>query len=102
MRCRRWRCWLGRRPAGDSEGKIPNVKPIEATVTFGPSPKPKEAIRPYWSQGLAGRQPLSFELLDVSVAIYYRSVTRSRLVVERVEFNSQRRAIRAEALYRTG
>jgi hypothetical protein len=45
---------------------------------------------------------LSFELLDVSVAIYYRSVTRSRLVVERVEFNSQRRAIRAEALYRTG
>ena len=67
--------------------------------------KGKEAIRPYWERGLATRPPLRFELLDVlagvnSVAIYYRSVTRSKLVVERIEFNSRRHAIRAEALYR--
>jgi hypothetical protein len=34
------------------------------------------------------------------VAIYYRNVTRSRLLVERWEFNLQRQAIRSEALYR--
>jgi ketosteroid isomerase-like protein len=67
--------------------------------------KGKEAIRPYWSKGIATQPPLSFKLLDVlagvnSVAIYYHSVTRSRLVVERLEFNSQRQAIRAEAIYR--
>lgn len=66
--------------------------------------KGKEAIRPYWSQSLAAKPTLTFELLDVfagvnSVAIYYRNVTRSRLVVERIEFNSQHQAIRSEALY---
>ena len=45
-------------------------------------------------QGLAAQPALRFELLDVfagvnSVAIYYHSVTRSRFVVERVEFNSK-------------
>ena len=69
--------------------------------------KGKDAIRPYWSKGLAVRPPLRFELLDVlagvnSVAIYYRSATRARLVVERVEFNRQRQVIRGEALYRPG
>jgi ketosteroid isomerase-like protein len=68
--------------------------------------KGKDAIRPYWSQGVALRPPAHFELIDVlagvnSVAIYYRSVTRSKLAVERFEFNSQRQVIRSEALYRT-
>jgi ketosteroid isomerase-like protein len=68
--------------------------------------KGKEAIRSYWAQGLSVRPPLRFELLDVfagvnSLAIYYRSVTRGRLVMERVEFDPQRRVIRGEALYRS-
>lgn len=69
--------------------------------------KGKEEIRPYWAKGLAARPLLRFELLDVlagvnSVAIYYRSVTRARLVVERLEFNAGRQVVRGEALYRVG
>jgi ketosteroid isomerase-like protein len=65
----------------------------------------KDAIRPYWAQGLAARPPLRFELLDVLsgidvVAIYYRSTTRGRVVIERLKFDQQRRVIEAEALYR--
>jgi hypothetical protein len=65
----------------------------------------KDAIRPYWAQGLAARPPLRFELLDVLsgidvVAIYYRSTTRGRVVIERLKFNQHRRVIEAEALYR--
>ena len=64
----------------------------------------KEAIRPYWSQGLAAMPQLRFELLNVmvgvnSVAIVYESVPLSRVVIERIEFDEQRRAVRAEALY---
>jgi ketosteroid isomerase-like protein len=80
--------------------------------------KGKEAIRPYWAQSVGVRPARRFELLDVlagvtSVAIYYRGVvrtrhvatydrnqSRSRYVVDRVEFNPQRQVIRAEALYR--
>lgn len=80
--------------------------------------KGKEAIRPFWAQRICVRPTPRFELLDVlagvnSVAIYYRSKTRtqhvatydrnqtrSRNVVERIEFNPQRQVIRAEALYR--
>ncbi|HVZ60723.1 MAG TPA: nuclear transport factor 2 family protein [Terriglobales bacterium] len=68
--------------------------------------KGKEAIRSYWAQALSGSPALRFELLDVlagvnSLAIYYRSVTRGRLVIERVEFDPQRRVIRGEALYKS-
>ena len=64
----------------------------------------KGAIRPYWSQGLAAMPQLRFELLNVmvgvnSVAIVYESVPLSRVVIERIEFDEQRRAVRAEALY---
>ena len=66
--------------------------------------KGKDAIRPYWAQGLAAQPKLTFELLDVlagvsSVAIYYRNVTRARSVVEWIGFDPQRRAIRSDILW---
>jgi hypothetical protein len=66
--------------------------------------KGKDAIRPYWGQGLARSPPLRFDLLDVmvgvnSIGIRYKSVTAGLTVVERIEFNQDRRAVRAEALY---
>jgi hypothetical protein len=66
--------------------------------------KGKEAIRPYWSQGLRATPALRFNLLDVLVgvnalAIVYESVTLARVVIERIEFDEQRRAVRAEALH---
>lgn len=65
----------------------------------------KRAIRAYWAIGLATLPPLQFELLDVLcgidvVAIYYRSATRGRRVVERLRFNKDRLAVSAEAIYR--
>ena len=66
--------------------------------------KGKEAIRGYWSRGLAATPQLHFKLLNVmvgvnSVAIEYKSATLSRVVIERIEFDDQRRAVRAEALH---
>lgn len=68
--------------------------------------KGKEAIRCYWSQGLATTSQLRFKLLDVvigvnSVAIVYESVTLARTVIERIEFDDQGRGVRAEALHGT-
>ena len=68
--------------------------------------KGKQAIRSYWTQALSVPPPLRFELLNVfagvnSLAIHYRSATRGRLVIERVEFDPQRRVIRGEALYKS-
>jgi ketosteroid isomerase-like protein len=64
----------------------------------------KEAIRAYWSQGLAATPNLHFKLLDVvvgvtSLAIIYESITLSRTVVERIEFDEHERAVKAEALH---
>jgi hypothetical protein len=62
----------------------------------------KAAIRPYWGAGIAtAKPPLRFELIDVyagvnTIAIHYRSVGR-KYVVEVIEFNEQRRAIRGSA-----
>lgn len=62
----------------------------------------KEAIRPYWRAGIeSARPPLVFELIDAyagvnTVAIHYRSVGR-KYVVEVIEFDAQRRAIRGSA-----
>ena len=66
--------------------------------------KGKNAIRPYWVSGLSMSPSLRFELLNVmmgvnSLAILYRSVTARRLVIERFEFDDNRRAVRGEALY---
>jgi ketosteroid isomerase-like protein len=64
----------------------------------------KDAVRPYWEIGLARSPPLHFVLLNVLVgvnalAIVYESTTRGCVVVERIEFDQQKRAIRAEVLY---
>jgi ketosteroid isomerase-like protein len=62
----------------------------------------KDAIRLYWSAGIAhAKPPLRFELVDVylgvnSVALHYCSVGRSN-VVEVIEFDEHRRAIRGSA-----
>jgi ketosteroid isomerase-like protein len=64
----------------------------------------KAAIRPYWAAGLANATPpLEFELIDAyagvgTIAIHYRSVTR-KYVVEVLELDEQRRAIRATACH---
>jgi hypothetical protein len=58
--------------------------------------------RSYWGGGLAAtKPPLKFELLDAhagvnTVAIHYRSVGH-KYVVEVIEFNEQRVAIRGSA-----
>src|ERR1700753_4250590 len=66
--------------------------------------KGKEAIRPYWAAGLAAHPPLHFELRDVLVgvdtlAIYYFSRTRHRMVAEILRFNAQGKAISGAGLY---
>jgi hypothetical protein len=64
----------------------------------------KEAIRPYWGAGIASaKPPLRFELIEAyagvnTVAIHYRSVGR-KVVIEIIEFDEQRRAIRGSACY---
>jgi ketosteroid isomerase-like protein len=68
--------------------------------------KGKEAVRRYWAQGLASTPQLRFELREVMVgvnalAIVYDSVTLARTVIERIEFDDQRHAVRAEALHGT-
>ncbi len=66
--------------------------------------KGKDAIRAYWSKGLAMAPNLRFELHSAmvgvnSVSILYRSVTAKRMVVEYLEFDNHGRAVRSEALY---
>jgi ketosteroid isomerase-like protein len=64
----------------------------------------KATIRPYWGAGIEGaKPPLVFELVDAyagvnTVAIHYRSVGRKH-VVEVIEFDDARRAIRGSACY---
>src|SRR5215472_15993388 len=62
--------------------------------------KGKEAIRSYWGKGLATTPNLKFDLLNVmvgvnSLAILYRNVNAKRTVIERLEFDDQRQAVRA-------
>jgi ketosteroid isomerase-like protein len=66
--------------------------------------KGKDAIRPYWQIGLAGKSPLHFRLQDVlvgvdTVAIYYHSASRNRMVAEILRFDDQRRVISGAGLY---
>jgi len=66
--------------------------------------KGKEAVRRYWSQGLASMPDLHFNLIDVivgvnSVAIVYESQTMSRTVVEYIQFDERKLGVRAEGLY---
>ncbi len=67
----------------------------------------KEAIRPYWQQGLAAQPPLHFELQDIlvgidTIAIYYRSTTRNRMVAEILRFNKHGRVVSGAGLYGPG
>ena len=67
--------------------------------------KGKDAIRPYWSAGLAARPKLHFELLDVStgvnsIAIRYHSRTRGKIGIEHIVFDARRKGVCAEALNR--
>jgi ketosteroid isomerase-like protein len=67
--------------------------------------KGKHAVGDYWGKGLAAMPEMRFELRDVmvgvsSIAILYENVTLSRTVLEYIEFDAQRRAVRSEALYR--
>ncbi len=64
----------------------------------------KDAIRPYWSAGLAVRPALRFALIDVyvgagAIALHYRNLTRGSVVIERIEIGSGGLGISAEALY---
>lgn len=78
--------------------------PLIAERGFSPDGvlRGKAAIRPYWGGGIASANPpLVFELVDVyagvnTVAIQYRSVGR-RIVIEVIEFDADRRAIRGSA-----
>lgn len=78
--------------------------PLIAERGFSPDGvlRGKAAIRPYWGGGIAAaKPPLVFELVDVyagvnTVAIHYRSVGR-RIVIEVIEFDADRRAIRGSA-----
>lgn len=68
--------------------------------------KGKEAVRRYWAQGLATTPGLRFNLRDVmvgvnSIGLVYKSVTLSRTVIERIEFNENRLGVRAEAFHGT-
>jgi ketosteroid isomerase-like protein len=64
----------------------------------------KAMIRPYWGAGIASaKPPLRFELVDVyagvnTIAIHYRSVGR-KIVVEVIEFDGERRAVRGCACH---
>jgi len=80
--------------------------PLIAERGFSPTGvlRGKAAIRPYWGGGLASaKPPIAFELLDAyagvsTVAIHYRSVGR-KIVIEVIEFDEQRRAIRGSACH---
>ncbi len=80
--------------------------PLIAERGFSPTGllRGKAAIRPYWGNGIASAiPPLKFELIDAypgvdTVAIHYRSVAR-KYVVEVIEFDERRRAIRCSACH---
>lgn len=66
--------------------------------------KGKNAISPYWSQGLASMPHLRFELRGVmlgvnSVAILYRSVTQAKSVIELFEFDDHHLVTLSAALH---
>jgi ketosteroid isomerase-like protein len=64
----------------------------------------KHAVRPYWQRGLDARPPLRFELRDVLVgvntlAIYYLSTTRNRMVAEVLTIDAQGKVVSGAGLY---
>jgi len=66
--------------------------------------KGKSAIRPCWERGLAAHPGLQFELHCVligvdSIAIYYRSTPKSRMVAEVLKFGDDGQIVSGSALY---
>jgi len=64
----------------------------------------KEAVRPYWQRGLDARPALHFELRDILVgvdtlAIYYFSATRNRMVAEILTVNARGQVVSGAGLY---
>jgi ketosteroid isomerase-like protein len=64
----------------------------------------KQSVRPYWQRGLDARPPLHFELRDVlvgvnTIAIYYRSTTRNRMVAEVLTLNEEGRVVAGAGVY---
>src|SRR5437868_13390642 len=80
--------------------------PLIAERGFSPEGvlRGKDAIRPYWSAGIAkATPPLRFELVDVyagvgTIVIHYRSVGRN-VVVEIIELDHEGRGIRGCACH---
>jgi ketosteroid isomerase-like protein len=63
----------------------------------------KDAIRPYWSAGLAAKPPLRFEIIEVfagadCVSIHYRSVGR-KLVCETFFVDAAFKVVRSASSY---
>jgi ketosteroid isomerase-like protein len=72
-------------------------------VTTG-SLKGKAAVRPYWQRALAAQPLLRFELRDIlvgvdTIALYYLSTTRNRMVAEVLRFNAEGRVVWGAGLY---
>ena len=66
--------------------------------------KGKSAIRPYWEKGLAAYPSLQFELHCVligvdTIAIYYRSTPKSRMVAEVLKFGDDGQIVSGYAWY---
>lgn len=107
------RDWIAAWNRGDLERILAHYRddfemrsPLIAQRGFSPDGvlRGKDAVRPYWSAGLAAaKPPLRFELADAyagvnTVAIHYRSAGR-RYVVEVLELDDDRRAIRGSACH---
>ena len=63
----------------------------------------KDAMRPYWTAGLARKPPIAFELVEVfsgidTVSIFYRSLGR-KLACETFFFDDRRKVVRSVATY---
>jgi hypothetical protein len=86
----------------DFEMRSPLI--VELMGVASGSLKGKGAIRPYWEKALAAHPSLQFELHCVligvdSIAIYYRSTPKSRMVAEVLKFSDDGQIVSGSALY---
>jgi hypothetical protein len=64
----------------------------------------KSAVRPYWEKGLTAYPSLQLELHCVligvdTIALYYRSTPKSRMVAEVLRFGDDGKIVSGSALY---
>jgi len=86
----------------DFEMRSPLI--IELMGIAGGTLKGKSAVRPYWMKGLAAYPSLQFELHCVligvdTIALYYRSTPKNRMVVEVLKFSDRGQIVSGSALY---